>query len=134
MISPCFHGEIRQGRISLYRKEAFAERVRQLEGRRIELVLRKRKDQRSIAQNAYYWGVVLPVFCEFAGYTPEEAHEALKAKFLAKPDADPRLPTVRSTATLSTGEFNEYLERVALLAAEYGLYIPAPGEYEPAGP
>ena len=50
----------------------------------------------------------------------------MKMKFL-RIHEDTDLPSVRSTAKLSTVEFAEYVEQVRRLAAEMGCYIPDPG-------
>jgi len=38
--------------------------------------------------------------------------------------------TIRSTADLTTAEFETYLAQIKQLAAEYGCYVPDPNEYE----
>lgn len=125
---PVFHGEIHEGRISLFRKADFAERIHSLEGKRVELVLRAHKAKRSNNQNAYYWAAHVASFAKHCGYTPEEMHEAFKWMFLRRHEG--QFPTVRSTSELNTREFTEYLEKIELLAAENGVFIPRPGEIE----
>jgi hypothetical protein len=127
--TPVFRGRIEQGRIGLERREDFAALIARLEGTEIDLRLSKHRNARSISQNAYYWAVVIPLLAEHCGYEDEEMHAALKWRFLQKHDGGP-LPTVKSTASLSTAEFTDYIERVRMLAAEMGCSIPGPGQAE----
>jgi hypothetical protein len=57
-------------------------------------------------------------------------HEALKFKFL-QDKTDTNLPTVKSTASLSTVEFEVYLDNVRQWAAtDLSCSIPLPNEVE----
>ena len=98
-----------------------------LEGKDIELTLRRLRMKRSGRQNRYYHGVVIATFAEYCGYEPAQLHEALKLRFLVI-DPEAALPVARSTTDLDTREFTEYVERVRQLAAEMGCYIPDPNE------
>lgn len=99
-----------------------------LEGQEVEISIGKRRKKRSLSQNAYYWSVCIGMIAEAAGYTPEEAHEALKWRFLRVHDDGP-IPTVRSTTELTTQEMEHYLAQCKQLAAElFALYIPDPNE------
>lgn len=106
--------------------------LRTIPGRPIELSVKVIRATRTAQANRYYWGVVVPLIAEHLGYQKDELHEALKQKFLrldAEPDAH-GLVRVRSTATMNTREFGDYLENVITWAgAEFGLNIPAPGEH-----
>ena len=126
---PIFRGAVQQGKLKLERPKRFAELLAKLEGAQIELVLRKYRCKRSNPQNRYYWGVVIDLLAEHCGYEPEEMHDALKQKFL-QIHGDTALPTVRSTASLNTLEFTNYIESIRHLAAEMGVYIPDPNECE----
>lgn len=103
-----------------------------LKGETIQFTFTKRKKHRSDNQNAYYHGVVIRTIADYCGYRGSDEiagiHEELKRKFLPKRG---RLQITRSTASLSTEEFGEYLEDVKRWAAEeLGLYIPEPNESE----
>ena len=99
-----------------------------LEGKEVEITIGPRRKKRSLSQNRYMWGIVYALMAEAAGYSPEEMHDALKIKFLTV-HGDTALPTIRSTAKLTTAEMEEYLENCRRLAAEtYGLYVPLPNE------
>ena len=91
-----------------------------------------KKPQRSGQQNRYYWGVVIDLISarDASGYTPDEAHDALRHHFLTD-HTNPEFPRVRSTTELDTAEFEYYLECCRRLAAEiWGIYIPLPNEVD----
>lgn len=103
-----------------------------LKGQKVTLTISLEQPSRSSQANRYYWGVVVPLIAEHCGYQKDELHEALKQKFL-RLDAEPDehgLVRVKSTATMTKKDFGDYLENVITWAgAEFGLNIPAPGEY-----
>jgi len=79
----------------------------------------KKSNTRSLNQNAYYHGIVVPLVKDglrTAGYndvrTNEDAHEVLKYLFLKKKIPNQHAEFVEligSTATLTTVEFMEYI-------------------------
>ena len=87
----------------------------------------------SSQQNRYYRGVVVKMIADELGYLrPDDVHEALKLEFL-RVEADPEhgkpFAYGRSTTTLKTDEFEDYLERIRIWAASFcGLIIPKPNE------
>lgn len=112
-----------------YRPEDAQAWIKHLEGKEVAVEIRRYRPKRSINQNAYYHGVVIPWLAEAMGEEGEDGHErvhqALKIQFLM--DRSGKLPTVRSTASLDTAEFTEYIEQCRRLAAEmFGLNIPDP--------
>jgi len=131
---PILRGHIKDGILCFHGIDAkrYKTILQHLEGREYELTLRGRQKKRSLNQNAWYWSCIVAMIAEAAGYSTEEAHEALKQKFLTI-YGDSELPTVRSTTSLSTTEMVEYCERCRQLAAEmFGIYVPDPGEVEAA--
>lgn len=102
--------------------------------RRVEVKMHRKK--RTNPQNAFYWGVVLAAFVNFRHeqgeeFDAENAHEFFKLKFLrstvVNTDTGELLgSTVRSTTTLNTSEFNEYLEKITAWMADYGIVVPEP--------
>jgi hypothetical protein len=131
-INPVFRASIKRGDVcfqGIDGKRWFALK-QHLEGKEVEITLQKRRKKRSLNQNSYYWGCVLLHVMEAGGFlTDEEAHDAMRMHFLVKRDGP--LPTVRSTTELTTAEFEEYLEKIRILAAQmWGEYIPLPNEVE----
>lgn len=118
--------KIDRGKLNLNR-EHFSNALRGLPDGQYWIVLKEHKRDRSDPQNRYYWGCVIALISEWTGYTPEEAHEAMKMKFLrAHEDTD--IPTVKSTTKLSTAEFEAYCESIRRFAAEHQVVIPEPNQ------
>lgn len=91
--------------------------------------LRKCKDQRSLKQNAYYHGVVIPHVAKGLEdawgekLTGEEVHDWLKGRFNWKPIVDHNTGEMKgrrpgSSASLDKSEFAEYLDKIIAFAAE----------------
>lgn len=116
------------GRLSMFDKGAFAKVCAALRGQDVQVLVEPKAKTRSNSQNEYYWGVVLSALSEWSGYTPEEMHDAMRAKFLSRYDGARGVQISRSTAKLTTAEFEEYLARVRKWAAEQGQFIPLPNE------
>jgi len=131
-MTPIHHATISQGKLRFERPERWLVALSKLEGKKVELVLRKRRSQRSESQNRYYWGVIVEILASHCGYTSEEMHEALKVKFLGSAHEDERgLIRVRSSAALSIDEFIRYTNEIVRWAAEtLGVFIPDPGQME----
>lgn len=135
-------GEVKGGRL-IIPPASLAIALRQYEGRRVVIEIEPERVQRSLRQNAYYRACVVPVIahllteemrkvegCEEAeAVSNEEAHEALKKRFLGR-EVIAGLDVVRSTTRLSTGGMTDYIERCRMFAAEAGYFIPQPGERE----
>jgi hypothetical protein len=130
--APVFLGSVDRGRLVLDDPSRFHAHLRGLDKKRVEVVVRRQRRIRSLDQNRYYWGVVVKMLADGFGYEPEEMHEALKFQFLRVPSAEGRpLETVRSTASLSTVEFMDYIAAVQRwAAAEYCICIPDPGQVD----
>lgn len=111
--------------------ERFHRWVRGLEGKSVEVTVRKERKGRSPQANRYYWGVVVALLSEHTGYTPEEMHEALKEKFLGEERDSVGLVKIRSSAGLTVDEFIQYTNRIVMWAAQsLGVYIPDPGHVD----
>jgi hypothetical protein len=98
--------------------------------------LRQCKSSRTLAQNSYYWGVVLPNvqagLLEAWGESlaADEAHELCRRAFLTRPIYNRNTGAIQSrvplsTTKLDTAEFADYLEKIIKFAAEQlGTQIP----------
>lgn len=131
-IKQLFYGIVRAGKLILENRKGFMDHIGQFEGMRVALDLDQFKDTRSERQNKYYWGVVIPIFADFFGMDPVEAHEALKWEHLRKSikdrEGNPRI-TIRSTASMKTNEFEDYMAKLRKWGAEqFSLNIPEPNE------
>lgn len=131
-MNPIHQATISEGKLRFENPNRWVVALAKLEGKAVEVVVRKRRSQRTESQNRYYWAVVIEILASHCGYTSEEMHEALKVKFLSDHQEDERgLLKVGSTAALSTDEFIKYTNRVVIWAAkELGVFIPDPGQME----
>jgi len=124
-----FRGHVEAGKLKVDHRDEFVALVQRLEGKEVELTLRRYRRQRSPNQNRYLHGVVIPLLAEHCGYDAEEMKTALKLRFLRNADGEVKeLPRVRSTADLSTAEMTEFIDRIRQLASEIGCSIPSPTE------
>lgn len=130
--APIFSCRIdKSGKVMFDRPLDWARYCQTLKGQFCEVVLRKRRTQRSLKQNRAYFGLIVQSVAEFCGYSVDEAHEALAFKFLRIGEPDALLPTRRSTTSLSTTEFEAYSAQCKQFAAEeLGIYVPDPNEVE----
>lgn len=120
---------------------AFTRALGALNGKWVKITLKERKSKRSLSQNAYYWGVVLPCFLplleEWGNESPttEEAHELIKYSAVFPEDCEKvlRLPNgevrkARSTTYMDKGQFADFVARIQRFAAQHNIYIPDPQE------
>jgi len=99
----------------------------------VEVTIQKPRKHRSKEQNAYYWKVIIPLLSQKTGFTHQEAHDAMRAKFLTDmiDGSKTSLPRIKSTTELSTVEFMDYSAQIQQFAAEFlDLYIPDPNEFD----
>lgn len=126
-------GVIRGGRLKITRFPA----LESLRDGPVDIAVTRRRATRSAVQNNFWWGVVVALLSEHTGFSPDEMHDVLKAKFLprrlAVTDGNGEIVNEfvvgGSTTRLSTLEFGELIERVRQWAADYlGVLIPEPNE------
>jgi len=124
-----FLANIKNLKISGLDNQMLWEKYRQTLKNTVEVIVKQPKALRSLRQNRYYWGVVVEILCEYTGYSREETHEILKAKFLSdtKKVGNEIITYARSTTTLTTKEFENYLQRIREWAIiELQVNIPDP--------
>jgi hypothetical protein len=123
-------------------KGMLLDKIRGMDGSyRLEIV--KHRKRRSDRQNRYYWGAFMQPFADYLSaqgetVTADEVHSMFKAKFLRSTVIDRKTGEaigvkVKSTAELSTEEFNEYLDKVGMWLSERGFQVPEPEVYREAG-
>ena len=108
------------------------------DGKDICITVERKRKKRSLNQNAYYWSVVIPLIrAKLEEYgnevDDEETHSFLKEHVgkLTGSVVDSvgrRVAVTKSSASLTTAEFENYLLRVTAWAAQEGVIIPSPGE------
>lgn len=92
---------------------------------------------RSGEQNRTYWKCIVTALANYLeGYSTDEIHDLLKYKFLTeirfvknpKNKTVEELKMTRSTTTLTTKEFKEFMDACLRWAAELGCPIVMPGD------
>lgn len=131
--------QVRNGKLIPDSPVGWTIALQAVQGKRVVVTIEAEKKRRTLSQNAYYHACITPVVAyllteamrklqpEADPVSDEEAHEALKKRFLGQ-ELVCGLPVVRSTTRLSTVGFSDYVERCRMFAAEAGFFIPAPGE------
>ena len=126
------------GRVSPSVREQLMNFIIGSEGKEISIMLSRVGKKRTNKQNAFYWGVVIPMVTEFmqeAGndVDGEDVHLYLKGEVgklrevIHLPSGEIAMITQTSTQ-LSTQEWEIYIEKIRRWAAEFSLLIPFPGE------
>jgi len=136
-------GKIKMGPIK--RNRMAREVGRHFEGKEIEMIIRKKKNRRTTAQNAWYWGVCIrTLYNYFVDWdkstliTPDSIHEMMKEQFLPIVLGEEKIRVVTphgevleapyTTKVLTTTQFMDYKALIQNWAAELDIYIPDPNE------
>lgn len=133
VVSKVDKGHLSQGAI-----KAIRAALGVFEGRAVVVTVEKEKKLRSLSQNAFFHGVVLPMvwelFIENGNIcSTEDVKTHLKTKVgqLYKTIIEPNgeVSTIlKSTRELDTIEWENWLTQIRAWAAEYQLIIPMPNE------
>jgi len=139
---PKFEADVVDKKLKLFdhEKKAIARWISTFKnGTKLEITIRKQKTKRTNDQNAYYWGIVIPILSNFFGHdNPEDMHEDLKQKFNPiESKVKPGTMIGGTTTKLSTVEFfcdeTSYVERICRWASmDYGIYVPPPKKADKA--
>jgi hypothetical protein len=134
------HSTITNGQLSPEAQIAFAGALKQHEGQRVTVEVKKQVKRRSGNQNAFYYGVVLPrivaLFREYGdGICLEEVHRFLKGTVggYKRPITTPYGETiwhVDTSTKLTTAEWENWMDLIRAWAAARGVQIPFPNEIE----
>lgn len=129
---------VNHGRLPSQSSEAIRKFLEKLEGKQIEINIKQVRKTRSLDQNAYYHKVIVGMVrdaLEELGHELShlECHEWLKGKFnyasVANKEGEYIADLPKSTASLSTTDFNDYNEKIRRWSAEIlKTYIPLPNE------
>lgn len=138
---PIFRGHVTsEGRLELDEREASYRRahLQSLVGRDVEVIVRKKREQRSLDQNAYLHAVPFPLLQEELGY---ESIEELKYALMGacwgwKPDrmTGREVPVKPSTSSMTVEECSQFIDWLIKWAgtpgnlSTHGIHIPLPNE------
>ena len=127
-VTPIFCGSVSPvGSLVLDERRRFHEHLREFAGKRVEVVVRRRRSQRTHQANRYYFGVVVAMLAEEFGYDKQEMHDVLAMKFLRVEDCPVTgAPRRKRTPNCDTAEFAEYVDACIRLGAEHGVVVPEP--------
>lgn len=132
-ITPKFSCQLKDGKLVYKNQQKFNDYLKSLPvATDLELILKKKRNQRSLEQNAWYWGVALKCIFEETGNEPKDMHEILKSEFLQSLyEFEGKVYTIiKSTADLNTKQFSEYMDKIQKWASLRGIYIPDPNEVD----
>lgn len=115
------------------------EAICDFENKEIVIRIERKKKKRSNPQNAFYWGVCLPLMQQALKesgnlMTLNDVHELLKLRFLKETilvneETGQIVERIKSTTELSTSQFMDYMAEITVFASEYfGVEIPQPNE------
>lgn len=140
-----------EGKLPNNVREAIARLLAGMEGKVVRVTITLHRARRSSSQNGYYWAVLVPAWKEiFKGYGTLADDEAVH-KYLVTlgglwedvigPDGDviysddgQPVRDLRSTSSLTTKEFTDFIEVCRLQAAtEHGFDIPPPDKFYKEG-
>ena len=134
LLSPVIPGKVEGGKFKSEDAALFKKAFYPHEGKRVDITVKRHRDNRSNNQNAYYFGVVVAMIGQAMGEDDMEAiHEVLKLEhnYYIATVGKKEIRVPMSTAELDTAAFEAYLERVRRWASEFlSLYIPLPNEVE----
>ena len=124
------------GKKLTYNQPRLAQALRGSRPCEVTLILERLNATRSPRANRAHWAVTMQALSDHTGYTPEECHEIVKAKFLAKkyllPDARTgevveELVIGTSSTRLDSVQWSEFQRNIRLWALEdLGVVIPEP--------
>ena len=113
------------GKVSWQDPQGVKKFIESLEGKRVTVAIEQWRDRRSLDQNSYFHGPVCKILGDHLGYYPEEMKEIYREQFL-RTEKNGR-SFLRSTASLNTKEFSEFVSRcIEWAAQEFGVVIPDP--------
>jgi hypothetical protein len=135
------YGQIQAGTLKISYRDRFIEAIKFWDDCRIVLTVSKIYKKRSLPQNAFLHGVVIPevrLGMIEAGYSPAECttemvKDFLKFRFAKKELVNEKtgeiMETIQPTSQMTTIELNEFIEEIRRFSAEFLNHeIPEPGE------
>lgn len=133
-----FKAEIKEGKLNILSLNKYKDYLSQKEGKKILVELRDDSDIRSIAQNRFYWGIIIPEMVKQVNQNghiaiDENTAQNIKVKvnkdnihrffgqmFLQREDEALGTTYIKSTAKLKVPEFQEYIKNCMDLVAING--------------
>lgn len=130
---------IQNGKMTREAAQQIAVKLAGCEGKMVRVLIEEVKKTRSLNQNAFYWGVVIPMvrglFAEHGSeIDDEQAHIYLKEHVMGwkKSIHDPHghlLTFVDTSTDKTTEEWEDAMTKVRAWAASFDMIIPLPNEH-----
>jgi hypothetical protein len=129
MIHPIFFAKISKQNIVYHHPDQLRDYLLTFkDGQELEVVVKKFRKNRTLNQNDYWHGVVLPLIADSIGeLDPEEVCQILRKKFLSykKHYKGKEYIFTESTANLSTMEMGMFIDKVIIFVSqEFGIIVP----------
>lgn len=124
---PKFNANVQNGRLNFTNIDNFKHHIQKYEGKDVIVIVKKAIKGRSTKQNNLYW-LWLTCIGNELGYDIEDLHCTFKSMYLVDRKKD--FPVVKSTTSLSTAEFMDYMEKIARKMSELNINLPSPDEAE----
>jgi hypothetical protein len=120
-------------------KGMVANAIKHFEGKQVEIIIKEKKKYRTSPQNAYYFGVIIPltvnaIYNEWGEvWSKEKAHEFFKSRFLFEERVNEQTAEIiqipKSTTDNTTLEQEEYHNKcVEFLKEWFNVEVPLPNE------
>ncbi|HZL92491.1 MAG TPA: hypothetical protein VFB99_02565 [Vicinamibacterales bacterium] len=119
------------GVLALDAPKAFKQYVAaKFKGRDVTITIARKRRQRSLDQNGYWWAVPVQILADELGYTPSQMHYTLLGEYggyLPGLKRGTVMPKIASSSELSTVEFAALIDWVLDWApSELNIVIPPP--------
>lgn len=139
MKQPYFDVQVQNGRVQQATLDTIRTLLATLNGKRVRISIAEIKRQRSLNQNNFWWGVVVPILQEiFEEHgnecDPESVHHyAVEhiwnwTKVIVDP-AGVRRKIVLSSTALDTAQWEDNITKTRAWCAQFGRQVPLPNEY-----
>jgi len=130
---------IKNGKMEFGKRAEFLTDISRFKDGNYTITIERTKKKRSIEQNRYYWGVVVPLVCKelvelgWEEMTLDGTHNELLKRFNLVEVVNVRngeiIKTIGSSTEMSTSQIMEYFAKITRWAAtDLNLQIPEPGE------
>lgn len=125
-------GLVRHGKLKVRLTPDFTRALMSFRDGPVTVRIERKRATRSAEQNRLYWGIYVQALSDHTGFSPDEMHEVLKAKFLPKrlavQDGNGEIVDEYvlggSTTKLDVIEFGDYLNAIHEWAQSLGVVIP----------
>lgn len=126
-MSPIIQGTIKEGKFFPDNKKLYSWQFQALEGKKVDMIIKKHVKRRSLNQNRLYW-LYLNLIQNNTGNDANDLHDYFKRvhlppRFIKVFGKEIKIPA--STTKLDTKEFTDY---IAKIENECGIMCPNPNE------